>query len=306
MNGAQVLRDTHESFVVDFAEQGDMAAASLYELPFEHVREKNYSIRMARKEARQQRYWWLHARPSPRYRQASSTLDRCLATPNSSKHRIFLWIYPPSLADHALTIFLRDDDYFFGVLHSRVHEVWSRARGTQVRERESGFRYTAGVCFETFPFPEPFAAGLHEIIGEAAKEIDAARNRWLKPLEWIREDVVEFPGSVNGPWSRLVRDPDGNGVGTVRYVRRVPKDSKCAERLKERTLTGLYNERPTWLDLVHRRLDEAVFAAYGWRPDITDEEILARLLKQNLEVASTSCSLEQELTPKPTLPRLPS
>ena len=27
------------------------------------------------------------------------------------------------------------------------------------------------------------------------------------------------------------------------------------------TLTNLYNERPTWLDLAHRRLDEAVLDA---------------------------------------------
>lgn len=42
---------------------------------------------------------------------------------------------------------------------------------------------------------------------------------------------------------------------------------------KKRTLTNLYNARPTWLDLVHKRLDEAVFAAYGWKSDLSDEEI---------------------------------
>lgn len=34
-------------------------------------------------------------------------------------------------------------------------------------------------------------------------------------------------------------------------------------KLKKRTLTNLYNERPTWLRLAHRRLDEAVLAAYA-------------------------------------------
>ena len=34
--------------------------------------------------------------------------------------------------------------------------------------------------------------------------------------------------------------------------------------LKKRTLTNLYNARPTWLDNAHRKLDAAVFAAYGW------------------------------------------
>jgi hypothetical protein len=33
--------------------------------------------------------------------------------------------------------------------------------------------------------------------------------------------------------------------------------------LKKRTLTDLYNERPTWLKLAHRKLDEAVLAAYA-------------------------------------------
>ncbi len=53
--------------------------------------------------------------------------------------------------------------------------------------------------------------------------------------------------------------------------------------LKKRTLTNLYNERPTWLDNAHKRLDRAVFAAYGWPADLPDEEILKNLLALNLE-----------------------
>jgi hypothetical protein len=33
----------------------------------------------------------------------------------------------------------------------------------------------------------------------------------------------------------------------------------------------------------HKRLDEAVFAAYGWESDLSDEEILEKLLSLNLE-----------------------
>ncbi len=57
------------------------------------------------------------------------------------------------------------------------------------------------------------------------------------------------------------------------------------EETKKRTLTGLYNPRPTWLDLAHNRLDQAVFAAYGWENTLSDEEILERLLALNLERA---------------------
>jgi type II restriction/modification system DNA methylase subunit YeeA len=57
--------------------------------------------------------------------------------------------------------------------------------------------------------------------------------------------------------------------------------------LKKRTLTNLYNQRPTWLDMAHRKLDEAVLDAYGWPRDLSDEEILERLLALNLERAGT-------------------
>jgi hypothetical protein len=53
-----------------------------------------------------------------------------------------------------------------------------------------------------------------------------------------------------------------------------------------RTLTQLYNERPTWLDNAHRKLDTVVFAAYGWPADLSDDEILARLLALNLARAA--------------------
>ena len=33
----------------------------------------------------------------------------------------------------------------------------------------------------------------------------------------------------------------------------------------------------------HKKLDEAFFAAYGWRPDLGGEEILEKLSSMNLE-----------------------
>jgi hypothetical protein len=53
--------------------------------------------------------------------------------------------------------------------------------------------------------------------------------------------------------------------------------------LARRTLTNLYNTRPTWLANAHATLDAAVFAAYGWPADLADDEILALLLTLNLE-----------------------
>ena len=53
----------------------------------------------------------------------------------------------------------------------------------------------------------------------------------------------------------------------------MPKDADCAASLKQRTLTNLYNQRPAWLDLAHKKLDAAVFAAYGWDPGMSDDDL---------------------------------
>jgi hypothetical protein len=65
----------------------------------------------------------------------------------------------------------------------------------------------------------------------------------------------------------------------------VPRDAECAARLKMRTLTKLYNERPAWLAACHAKLDAAVAVAYGWPSDLTDDAILERLLALNQERA---------------------
>jgi type II restriction/modification system DNA methylase subunit YeeA len=183
--------------------------------------------------------WWIHHNARPEMRAALHSLSRYLATPRLTKHRLFVWLDAEVLPDSQVIAIARDDDYTFGVLHSRVHETWARATGTQLREVESGFRYTPTTCFETFPFPRP-TDQQREAIAPAARELVRLRNGWLNP-----------PGL----------DPAALAV---------------------RTLTNLYNERPTWLANAHASLDAAVFAAYGWPAELPDEQILASLLAYNL------------------------
>ena len=68
----------------------------------------------------------------------------------------------------------------------------------------------------------------------------------------------------------------------------LPKDEEAARQLAKRTLTDLYNQRPAWLDNLHRELDEAVAAAYGWPADLSDDEILERLFELNQERAGVA------------------
>src|SRR5690606_32626497 len=135
-----------------------------------------------------------------------------------SKHRLFKWFEPQVLPDHQLIVFSRGDDYFFGVLHSRAHEVWALRMGTSLGPTP---RYTPTTTFEAFPFPRP-TDEQREAIGAAAARLNELRENWLNP------------------------------------------EGASEAELKKRTLTNLYNQRPTWLAQAHRTLDRAVWAAYGW------------------------------------------
>lgn len=190
------------------------------------------------------------------------------------------------LGDHRTRVITRCDDYTFGVLHSRLHEVWSLTVGPRLEDRPC---YTT-PCFETFPFPEA-DEGQRAAIGAAAAELNTLREGWLNPPEWTRTETLVFPGTVGGPWDRYIdpatgEDRGGFQVGTVRYPRVVARDDDCAARLRLRTLTNLYNARPAWLAACHAKLDAAVAAAYDWPADLPEEDILARLLALNLARAT--------------------
>ena len=308
VNSFDLTRRPQRIWNVDFPPGTCETDAALYEAPFEYIRQHVKPVRAtARSGDRTGVPWWIHQRPRPDMREAIAPLPRFLATPTVSKHRLFAWMTAPTLPDHQVIVFARADDSFFGILHSRFHEIWSLAQGTQLREKESGFRYTPTTCFETFPFPRPTPAQ-EAVIAAAAKELNELRERWLNPPEWTETRVLEFPGTVGGPWDRYIDPTTINhplSTGLVRYPRVEARDADCAVKLKKRTLTNLYNERPAWLALAHQRLDAAVADAYGWPADLSEEQILERLLALNLERAAEEAKAAHEQKPRATRQKRP-
>jgi hypothetical protein len=269
MNAADMTRRSRRMFIIDFGVEMSEAEAAAFEAPFEYARAKVRPERVKNKRAVYAAKWWLHVEPRPALRAALAPLARFLITPRVAKHRLFEWASRPLLPDCQLIVFARDDDYFFGVLQSHAHELWALGKGTRLETRP---RYTPTSTFETFPFPWPLntpdakltaaQAKARDAVAAAAKALNDERSRWLNPPELLKTAPPLAPGQPE---------------------QRVAKDETAAKELKKRTLTGLYNARPTWLDLLHKKLDVAVFAAYGWPADISDEDILAKLLALNAE-----------------------
>ena len=282
LNAMEITKREASRWIIAFPPNLAQSAAALYQDPFDMVMKMVKPIRDKNNRKVYREHWWLHGEPRPAMLSALVPLPRFLATPRVSKHRVFVWCAPEVVPSDATVAFARSDDYFFGVLHSRFHEIWSLKLGTRLETRP---RYTPTTCFETFPFPKA-SPEQEAAIASAAQRLNELRENWLNPPEWVQEEVLEFPGTVGGPWDRYILKPDTRNlkpgdIATVRYVRPAPRDAACEARLKARTLTKLYNERPTWLADLHARLDTAVAAAYGWPADLPDEAILERLLALN-------------------------
>lgn len=245
LGGQDVVGIHHQTWIIDFGIDMTLEQAAQYEWPFRHVLENVKPERDNNRRPRLKEKWWLHGEARPGLRKAIKELNRCIVTPEVAKHRIFIWMDTRTIPDHTLHIIARSDDYFFGILQSKIHVIWSLKIGSTLEDRP---RYSSSRVFETFPFPwppgqEPADDSRVQAIALAAKELVEMRERWLNA-----DNLPE------------------------------------AER-KKRTLTNLYNVRPTWLDLAHKKLDAAVFAAYGWPSELSDEQLLEKLLALNLERA---------------------
>ena len=142
-------------------------------------------------------------------------------------------------------------------------------KGSDLQDRP---RYTHTSTFATFPFPDGMtpdtpvetacAVEGANAIATAAQNLDRLRTSWLWPEGSWREVSEEAPGLP---------------------VRRVPIDQAAADLLRARTMTELYNERPEWLQLAHRALDDAVALAYDVPSTISDDDALGMLLEKNLD-----------------------
>jgi type II restriction/modification system DNA methylase subunit YeeA len=281
VNGQDITRRGRGMWIIDYPPGTTRTSASSYEAPFEHVRRAVYPRRQENRRAAYAERWWMHVEARPEMRRALAPLRRYLGTPRVTKHRLFVWLTPEVLCDAQLIVFAADDDYTFGVLHSRVQETWALRKGSRLETRP---RYTPTSTFETFPFPEATQVQ-RAAVAAAGRELGRTRSCWLNPPEWLREEVLTFPASVTGPWAHLVDAPNADGIGTARYARLVPRDEAAGRELGRRTLTALYNARPTWLRDLHAALDAVVLAAYGLPADADDQRILAHVLALNLERA---------------------
>jgi hypothetical protein len=200
--------------------------------------------------------WWLFAKPRPEMRKALTGLPRFIATIETSKHKNFFFLDGRFLADHKVYAIASDDACVLGVLSSKVHRNWALAAGGHLGVGNDP-TWTNTTCFLPFPFPAASKTQSRSV-GALAESLDGHR----KQQQAAHPDLT-----ITGMYNVLEKLRSGEAI--------TAKDKVIHEQ-------GLVSV----LKKLHDDLDAAVFDAYGWPHDLSDEQILERLVALNAERAA--------------------
>jgi len=199
--------------------------------------------------------WWIFGEPRKVMRRAMEGLSRYIATVETAKHRVFVFLDKEILPDNKLVNIASADAFHLGVLSSRMHGVWALATGGRLGVGNDPV-YNKTRCFEPFPFPFCDDAQT-ALIRERAELLDAHRKR----QQALHPDI-----GLTDMYNVLEKLRTGE---TLTAKERTIHDRGLVAILKQ----------------FHDDLDAAVFAAYGWSAALTDQEILEHLAALNRERA---------------------
>ena len=177
--------------------------------------------------------WWLYGESRSTFRPAVVGLKRMIGTPRTAKHRIFVFLDLPVVAESEVVCIACEDSYNLGILSSDVHSVWSLVQGGTLEDRP---RYNNTRCFDTFPFPALSESPLKQRIRELGERLDSHRKRQQE----------QHPGlTLTGMYNVLEKLRSGEPL--------TAKEKQVHDQ-------GLV----TVLRQIHDELDAAVLEAYGW------------------------------------------
>jgi hypothetical protein len=200
--------------------------------------------------------WWIFGEPRKDLRPALAGQNRYIATVETAKHRVFQFLDETVLPDNMLVAIGSDDGFNLGVLSSKHHIAWALRAGGWLGVGNDP-RYSKSRCFDPFPFPDTNDLQKHRI-RQIAERVDANRKRVLAEHEHL---------TLTGLYNVLEKLRAGIAPADL---------DSGGRRIFDDELVGILKED-------HDKLDAAVAAAYGWPADLSETEILSRLVALNKE-----------------------
>lgn len=255
LNGADLVRVPRVRFVIDFFGMDDTTARAQGPSAYQHLLATVKPERDKARDAAFREKWWLFGRPRPDLRTAIQGQTRFIGSTETSKHRLFQFIDSRVLPDHMIVSIAIDDASILATLSSRHHVAWATASGGWLGIGNDP-RYSKSRCFDPFPFPAP-PEDLKARLSALGEELDATRKR------------VQ------------AEHPDLTLTGLYNVLEKLKAQAPLTpadEDVKQRGLVLILKE-------LHEHIDALTADAYGWPRDLTDEQILERLVALNAERA---------------------
>ncbi|MCC5780824.1 class I SAM-dependent DNA methyltransferase [Nitratireductor sp. B36] len=254
-NGRDLTSKPRGVMVLDFFGQTPEEIRSRYPRCYQHLLEKVKTERDHNRDRAIRESWWEFGRPRSEIRPALENLPRYIATVETTKHRVFQFLDASILADNKIVVIALASAVELALLSSRLHVHWATTLGGWLGYGNDPV-YIKSRCFDPFPFPDPSDA-LREKLRAAGEELDATRKKVL----------AEHPDlTMTGLYNVLEKLKSGEALSD--------KD----EDVKTRGLVLILKE-------LHETIDRLTAEAYGWPHDLSDEEILERLVALNAERA---------------------
>jgi hypothetical protein len=216
---------------------------------FQHIHDTVKPERDQNRRAVYRDNWWIHGEPRSAFRPALVGLSRFIATVETAKHRVFVFLDEAVLPDNMLVNIAADDAYVLGVLSSRIHVAWALAAGGTLEDRP---RYNKTRCFETFPFPSATETQ-RQCIRDLGEQLDGHRRRQQAAHPQL----------------------------TITAMYNVLEKLRSGEPLTDKERLSYDQGLVSGLQRLHSDLDEAVCSAYGWSGGLSDDIVLEKLLTLN-------------------------
>lgn len=255
LGGYDLSQRHRRRWVIDFWDATEDQCRSKYPALFQHVLDTVKPVRDENSMDWRRENWWVFGDPSRSYRAATRALDQCIVTSRTAKFRCFQLWSTVDLCESEVVVVGLNDTSVLSVLSSKFHEVWSLAICGWMGVGNDP-RYNNSKIFDPFPFPDltdDQRSGLRAL----GDELDAHRKR---------RQAAHPKLTLTQMYNVLEKLRAG---GTIEGKDRAIYDQGLVGILKD----------------LHDQIDAAVAEAYGWPVDLSDEDILFRLVALNKQRA---------------------
>lgn len=252
-NGRDLTSKPRDVMVIDLFGLSESDVTGRFPEIYQHISDTVKPERNQNNRAVYKRNWWIFGEPRRDLRPALRDLDRYIVTVETMKHRVFQFLDTGTLADNKLIIISIEDAAIISILSSRQHVVWSLAAGSWLGVGNDPV-YAKTKCFDPFPFAV-LTDDQRKTLRTLGEDLDAHRKR----------QQAEHPTlTLTQMYNVLEKLRAGAAL-----------DDKDRD-IYDKGLIGILKD-------IHDRIDAAVAEAYGWPADLSDEEILERLVALNKE-----------------------